>query len=445
MTTTIVRRPFGNGMASAVVSSGHPEDVATNGSLIESALMSSAERSNAWAAYVARQPSAAVPIARQRLCGSLLVMQQQPNAERTTSGAAPSPHNSRNRFQTPCSYVLIGSERSLAGRTVASPTRRAVIGANAERRRYKTESPNTVGAPPMLSRRASSGGPAGAVQSIARGASQNSANRIGAELAQPVTLDEAREDPNELQLSCRLSSPMERRQFARCSFTCATAKFDSTLVHSSLNENRTNGLEMHAITHAHRLVGCITPETRVWRANLTWARADEIKVGDILVGFDEYSKSEQRRKLQASEVVSFQEIELAGCELQLASGQVLTVSYNHMWLVNRGDKSGNLTWMRTHNDRIVGRRIKRITRVVEPATDFDSGWFSGILDGEGWTTRAKHANSFRLGFAQKAGPVLDRALTIAGQEVDRPAFRRHLRAIIYGNRGGQDERQAVHG
>lgn len=29
--------------------------------------------------------------------------------------------------------------------------------------------------------------------------------------------------------------------------------------------------------------------------------------------------------------------------------------------------------------------------------------------------------------------------------LDRPAFRRHLRAIIYGNRGGQDERQAVHG
>ncbi|WP_240690405.1 hypothetical protein [Burkholderia cepacia] len=30
-------------------------------------------------------------------------------------------------------------------------------------------------------------------------------------------------------------------------------------------------------------------------------------------------------------------------------------------------------------------------------------------------------------------------------KLDRPAFRRHLRAIIYGNRGGQDERQAVHG
>ncbi|NLA18850.1 hypothetical protein [Burkholderia cepacia] len=30
-------------------------------------------------------------------------------------------------------------------------------------------------------------------------------------------------------------------------------------------------------------------------------------------------------------------------------------------------------------------------------------------------------------------------------DMDRPAFRRHLRAIIYGNRGGQDERQAVHG
>ncbi|WP_414446795.1 DUF1837 domain-containing protein [Burkholderia sp. 22PA0099] len=31
------------------------------------------------------------------------------------------------------------------------------------------------------------------------------------------------------------------------------------------------------------------------------------------------------------------------------------------------------------------------------------------------------------------------------RELDWPAFRRHLRAIIYGNRGGQHERQAVHG
>ena len=30
-------------------------------------------------------------------------------------------------------------------------------------------------------------------------------------------------------------------------------------------------------------------------------------------------------------------------------------------------------------------------------------------------------------------------------EVDRPAFRRHLRAIISGNRGGRYEWQAVHG
>lgn len=116
MTTTIVRRPFGNGMASAVMSLGHPKRFATDGSLIESALMSSADCNNAWAAHLARQPSAAVPIARQRLGGSLLVMQQQPNAKHTTSGAAPWPHNSRNRFQTTCAYALIGSGRSPAGR-----------------------------------------------------------------------------------------------------------------------------------------------------------------------------------------------------------------------------------------------------------------------------------------------------------------------------------------
>ena len=93
MAITIVRRPFGNGMASEVVSLGHPKHFATNGSLIESALTSSVNRNNAWAAHVARQQSAAVPIARHRLCGSPLVMQQQPNAKRATSGAAPWPHN----------------------------------------------------------------------------------------------------------------------------------------------------------------------------------------------------------------------------------------------------------------------------------------------------------------------------------------------------------------
>ena len=155
MTTTFVQRPFGNDIASAAVLLGHPKHVETNSSVIESGLKSSADRNNAWAAHVARQPSAAVPIARQRLGGSLLVMQQQPNAKHTTSGAAPWPHNSRNRFQTICAYALVGNGRSPAGRTVASPTSRAAIGANAGRHRYKTKlpnTPNTVGAPPMLSR-----------------------------------------------------------------------------------------------------------------------------------------------------------------------------------------------------------------------------------------------------------------------------------------------------
>lgn len=55
-----------------------------------------------------------------------------------------------------------------------------------------------------------------------------------------------------------------------------------------------------------------------------------------------------------------------------------------------------------------------------------------------------HSPSNLDGFAAKLAGWLKTEAT-RPRKLDWPAFRRHLRAIIYGNRGGQHERQAVHG
>ncbi len=157
---------------------------------------------------------------------------------------------------------------------------------------------------------------------------------------------------------------------------------------------------------------CVSPETRIWRSDLTWAEARDIEVGDTLVGFDETSADGGRRKLRKATVLSKQMLRLMGVRITMASGKTLTVSRNHEWLVHRGAEGGNLVWRRSDALR-AGWRIKKITEVINPRTDFDAGWLSGILDGEGWSSKTV-VNSFKVGFAQKAGSVLDRAVEIVG-------------------------------
>lgn len=189
---------------------------------------------------------------------------------------------------------------------------------------------------------------------------------------------------------------------------------DTLMQATLLDENAlTKGLADLTKRRVPAIAGyCVSPETRIWRSDLTWSEARDIEVGDTLVGFDESSVDNGRRKLRQSTVLSKQMLRLMGVRITMASGKTLTVSRNHEWLVHRGAEGGNLVWRRSDALR-PGWRIKKITEVVNPRTDFDAGWLSGILDGEGWSSKTL-ANSFKVGFAQKPGPVLERAVEIVG-------------------------------
>lgn len=152
---------------------------------------------------------------------------------------------------------------------------------------------------------------------------------------------------------------------------------------------------------------CVAPETKVLRADLTWAPAGDLAPGDAIVGVDEHIPAKNgRRKLRLAHIEQAERRVLPCYRITLADGRTITATDEHPWLASSAGKGGNLRWIQTQNLR-PGQRIAAITDGTwDRATDFDSGWLSGMFDGEGWVNRTT------VGIAQKDGPVLQRAKSL---------------------------------
>lgn len=164
---------------------------------------------------------------------------------------------------------------------------------------------------------------------------------------------------------------------------------------------------------------CVARDTPILKADLTWGRADEIKVGDELVGFDENYKTRSRsdhrsyprRKLRRS-VVNHASVHPAECfRVELADGRSVTCTGDHLWLVNRVG-TARTEWLATtevmKRMRTGMYRVRAITSGTwNTADSYDAGWLAGILDGEG-TVRGKDAAGAQVCITQKPGAVLDK-------------------------------------
>jgi DNA polymerase I-like protein with 3'-5' exonuclease and polymerase domains len=200
----------------------------------------------------------------------------------------------------------------------------------------------------------------------------------------------------------------------RGAFNCTNFVFDTTIVGSLLDENRSNALDVHTKIYVPALAGyCVTPETRLLTADMQWVKAEEIQVNDELVGFEEESQFKRRRQLDVAKVTAIQALEKRCYRLTMKSGRSLTVSDNHQFLHVRDVYGGKIEWIQTE-EIAVGMRLKTFP-MRQFDESFDSGWMSGILDGEGWGSRSKTptGTSYKIGWAQKKGKVLTRSLTLA--------------------------------
>jgi hypothetical protein len=169
---------------------------------------------------------------------------------------------------------------------------------------------------------------------------------------------------------------------------------------------------------------CVSLDTMILTSDLKWQKAEEIKVGQDIIGFDEFSPGAgKKREFKNSKVLSHEIIQKPCYKIILENDDILISSEDHMWLVETGNKSkdgfGSLQWITTKNlrgenktnsKRFSPHRIVKPFDVHTPCNTYESGYLSGIFDGEGslqCNERTDHYGfNLRLSFAQRDNEAL---------------------------------------
>lgn len=152
-----------------------------------------------------------------------------------------------------------------------------------------------------------------------------------AALGHDVTLDEARDlrDKVQAQMPASFSYMKNIERMARKSQAVVT-------ISGRVLDEDVNYL-YRAVNHF-----CITPDTPILTADLRHVRADSVKVGDELVGFDEHAVT-SARLMRVSHVRNVNFVLKPSVEVHTSDGKVTMCSEDHKWLIE--DTAGNHVWM----------------------------------------------------------------------------------------------------
>jgi hypothetical protein len=147
---------------------------------------------------------------------------------------------------------------------------------------------------------------------------------------------------------------------------------------------------------------CLEPSTRVLTGDLRWVAVGSLRVGDELVGFDEYAAGAGKgRTWQPAAVTETSVIQAPRYRITTEAGKEITCTGEHLWLTSWASQVSRYDWVKT-KDLQPGDRVKSLG--VDPwETDEsrDAGYLAGFLDGEG------HLSRGTLGLTQNRGAVLD--------------------------------------
>lgn len=156
---------------------------------------------------------------------------------------------------------------------------------------------------------------------------------------------------------------------------------------------------------------CVTPDTLILTDDLRHIRADEIQVGDGVVGFDEYSQDSRgrgtgKRFLRHATVTNADVTYKDSVEIRTSDGKVTTCSDDHRWLVRRPGKQPRLAWVEAADLTPDMQLLSLGTWYTDYSRD--AGYLAGLYDGEGClTNRTTTGRPTNLLFSQNKGAVMD--------------------------------------
>lgn len=140
---------------------------------------------------------------------------------------------------------------------------------------------------------------------------------------------------------------------------------------------------------------CLTPDTPVLMADLTWRPIGDIRPGDQVAGFDEESPQGVERRWRTAEVTAAWRTLQPAFRITFEDDREITASAGHKWLCDRN------TWRTTETLR-PGSKIRAVFPPAAVAQDegYEAGYIAGVTLGDGTFRWGPSWRSDKLGFPQ---------------------------------------------
>jgi ribonucleoside-diphosphate reductase alpha chain len=177
---------------------------------------------------------------------------------------------------------------------------------------------------------------------------------------------------------------------------------------------------------------CVSPDTKILTSNLDWVKAEDLTIGQELVGFSE-NLNLQKNKFKPAFVESNKSL-IAEIIDVLTDKNSTKVSADHLFVVLRKKdfphkkKGKGYKWVKAR-DLKEGDKIAFISKPwdIDEWKTYDAGWFAGMMDGEGWCvsqTTKTGGSKTHSGLAQNVGKVNDKILELLTKyEIPNKSYR----------------------
>lgn len=166
---------------------------------------------------------------------------------------------------------------------------------------------------------------------------------------------------------------------------------------------------------------CLDPNTKVLTSNLRWKKLGNISVGDKLLSVDEFELgSKQGRRFRTATIEAKWESFQEAYRIILEDGRTLTASAEHQFLARKYTYNTTTVW-KSVSEMKPGDMVRHI---VTPwgESNFDDGWFGGIIDGEG---HIRTQSGVQIDIVQNPGEISDKIESYLKQSGVK--FRKDLR------------------